>query len=186
MAKIRNWLPGWLFGGAVGQVLSEMAERAIAEDAPEPPHVHPRVRFEPVDVDAPKVFYTGIGVVVGMLLITLLVFPFYKYLESYRAGHASTLPSSAGRTQVPPEPRLQQNPRRDLESLRRYEDGRLNSYGWMDRSKGLVSVPIDRAMQLTLQRGIAPRPAPPGNVYFNPHEGNRLTGFENKVEPQPR
>jgi len=175
MGRIRSLISRWLVAGEAGREVSN-----------EPPPVHPRVRFEPVDVDAPKVFYTGIGVVVGMLLITLLVLPFYRYLESYRAAHSVTLPSSAGRTQVPPEPRLQQNPRRDLEGLRRYENGRLESYNWTDRANNAVSIPIERAMQLTLQRGIPPRPAPPGNVYFNPHEGNRLTGFENKVEPQPR
>lgn len=178
MGKIKSLINRWLDAGAPA--------RTISGDSPESPHTHPRVRFEPVDVDAPKVLYTGIGVVVGMLVITLLVLPFYSYLESYRARHAQTLPSSAGRTQIPPEPRLQQNPRGDLDSFRRYEDGRLNSYHWVDRSKGAVSIPIERAMQLTLDRGIPPRPAPPGNVYFNPHEGSRLTGFENKVEPQPR
>jgi hypothetical protein len=182
MGKIRALIT-WLLEGTA-QAMSDISSNA--RDDPRPPHVHPQVRFEPVDVDATKVFYTGVGVVVAMLVLTALVYPVYSYLESYRARHSVTLPSRAGRTQLPPQPRLQQNPRRDLESFRAYEDGRLNSYGWIDRSKGVVSMPIDHAMQLTLQRGIPPRPAPPGNVYFNPHEGNRLTGFEEKVEPPPR
>jgi len=47
----------------------------------------------------------------------------------------------------------------------------------------VVSIPIERAIQLTLERGIAPTKAPPGNLYFNPQEGSRNTGFEDKVDP---
>jgi hypothetical protein len=35
--------------------------------------------------------------------------------------------------------------------LREEQEGRLHSYGWVDREKGLVHIPIDRAMDLTLR-----------------------------------
>jgi hypothetical protein len=34
---------------------------------------------------------------------------------------------------------------------------KLNSYGWIDRSNGIVRIPIDRAMDLILQRGLPAR-----------------------------
>jgi hypothetical protein len=37
------------------------------------------------------------------------------------------------------------------------QNGRLNSYGWMDRSNGIVHIPIARAMELLLQRGLPTR-----------------------------
>jgi hypothetical protein len=37
-----------------------------------------------------------------------------------------------------------------LRDLRARETAAANSYGWVDQTKGIVRVPIDRAMQLTL------------------------------------
>jgi hypothetical protein len=54
----------------------------------------------------------------------------------------------------PPAPRLQIDPRRDLDALRALETSRLSSYGWVNRADGIVHIPIDRAMQLTAQRGL--------------------------------
>jgi len=57
----------------------------------------------------------------------------------------------------PPEPRLQTNPRGDLRALRDQEDELLNGYSWADKSAGVVRIPIERAMQLTLERGLPAR-----------------------------
>ncbi|HZL12632.1 MAG TPA: hypothetical protein VFC85_00675 [Verrucomicrobiae bacterium] len=37
------------------------------------------------------------------------------------------------------------------------QNEKLNSYGWMDRSNGIVRIPIARAMDLILQRGLPTR-----------------------------
>lgn len=34
------------------------------------------------------------------------------------------------------------------------QNAELNSYGWVDRSNGIVRIPIERAMDLILQRGL--------------------------------
>jgi hypothetical protein len=45
----------------------------------------------------------------------------------------------------------------DLNGLRSHENSELNSYGWLDRSNGIVRIPIDHAMDLILQRGLPTR-----------------------------
>ena len=45
----------------------------------------------------------------------------------------------------------------DLRDLRTAEDEQLKSYGWVDRNGGVVRIPIDEAMKLTLQRGLPAR-----------------------------
>ena len=60
-------------------------------------------------------------------------------------------------TRLPPEPRLQTNPREDLRLLREQEDAILKSYGWVDRPAGVVRIPIEEAMKLTVQRGLPAR-----------------------------
>ena len=37
------------------------------------------------------------------------------------------------------------------------QNQKLNSYGWQDRSNGIVHIPIDRAMDLVVQRGLPTR-----------------------------
>jgi hypothetical protein len=39
-----------------------------------------------------------------------------------------------------------------LAEKRRAEDATLTSYAWIDRSNGIVRIPIDRAMELLAER----------------------------------
>jgi hypothetical protein len=56
-----------------------------------------------------------------------------------------------------PEPRLQIAPREDLRELRSREEAELHSYAWVDKTNGVVRIPIDRAMNLLLERGLPVR-----------------------------
>ncbi len=58
---------------------------------------------------------------------------------------------------VPPEPRLQTNPREDLQELRAAEQEVLTTYGWVDKNAGIVRIPIEEAIKLTLQKGLPSR-----------------------------
>ena len=54
-------------------------------------------------------------------------------------------------------PRLQLAPPEDLKRFRAAEDLELNTYGWLDRTAGVVRIPVERAMDLVLQRGLPVR-----------------------------
>ncbi len=59
---------------------------------------------------------------------------------------------------VPPHgPLLQRNPRADLVEYRDAHEQLLTTYGWVDRDAGIVRVPIERAMELVLERGLGSR-----------------------------
>jgi hypothetical protein len=49
----------------------------------------------------------------------------------------------------------------DIRNLRREEDRKLNGYGWVNREKGIVSVPIEQAMEQVAREGLS-APAPGG------------------------
>ena len=53
---------------------------------------------------------------------------------------------------VPPVPRLQVNPDRDIETYRAAEDAQLEGYGWVDPASGTVHIPIERAISITAAR----------------------------------
>lgn len=54
-------------------------------------------------------------------------------------------------------PHLQLAPEEDLQHFRARENGELNTYAWIDRTAGVVRIPIDRAMEMLLQRGLPTR-----------------------------
>jgi len=62
-----------------------------------------------------------------------------------------------GNTTRPPFPRLQISPALDLKTFREREDLELNTYGWIDKTAGVVRIPVARAMDLLLQRGLPAR-----------------------------
>lgn len=73
------------------------------------------------------------------------------YRVSYsREGHA-----------LPYEyPRLQVSPAADLQEFEARQHAVLNQYGWIDRSNGVVRLPLDRAVDLVLERGLPTRSGP--------------------------
>ena len=60
-------------------------------------------------------------------------------------------------TQPNPTPFLQTQPFRDIYMLRQDETSKLTSYGWVDKEGGVTHIPIDRAMEVMMQRGFPAR-----------------------------
>ena len=98
----------------------------------------------------------------GVLVVTLVVawtvslwvLDYFK--SAYPPGPPAT-PFEQARA-VPPLPQLQVHPVADLQQYREDQAKALDSYGWVDRSRGTVHIPIERAMDLLLQRGLPTRP----------------------------
>jgi len=56
-----------------------------------------------------------------------------------------------------PQPQLQKTPIPDLKAIRAEEDRLLNGYSWVDQPKGVVRIPVDRAIEVLAQRGLPTR-----------------------------
>jgi hypothetical protein len=69
---------------------------------------------------------------------------------------------AGGHRLLPPAPRLQADPVADLRRRQAEEDAVLNEYAWVDRSRGVIRLPIERAMILLLRRGLPTRAASSG------------------------
>jgi hypothetical protein len=149
--------------------------------------VHPDVLFEPSDIDVRRILLMGFSIVATVAIVVSLLYFYFDFLMNRRATLSSPpLPMNLHGDVLPPQPRIQASPSQDLRDFRVYEDAVLEKYGWIDKSKGRVAIPIDRAMELLAQRGIPPQKAPADLNLFEPREGTRLTGFEGKVRPEPR
>jgi hypothetical protein len=114
------------------------------------------VRHETSDVNVSSVLGFGAGLLVSGLVISLLVWGLFLYFSEQAARRGSTVAGLTKQT-LPPPPRLQTNPRGDLLELREAEDRVLTTYGWVDRNAGVVRIPIEQAMKLTVERGLPTR-----------------------------
>jgi len=133
---------------------------AAAHGAEEPHDVH----HERKDISLAGVlsFAVGLAASVGVILFAVwILFRFYQRRETAAQGAPAYPLAQQQQSRLPPEPRLQINPREDLEDLRDSEEATLNSYGWVDKNAGVVRIPISEAMKLAVQRGLPARPKQP-------------------------
>ncbi len=83
------------------------------------------------------------------------------------AGSQPPPPPLAGAREnpLPPEPRLETAPAKELAALRERENAVLGAYAWVDKAKGIAEVPVDRAIEIASETGLpvkyGPTPAAP-------------------------
>lgn len=71
-------------------------------------------------------------------------------------------------------PQLETNERTELNKIRTHEDETLATYGWVDENAGTVHIPIERAMDLLVQRGLPVRePAGAGQAEGGKNKGTK-------------
>jgi hypothetical protein len=109
-------------------------------------------RHEKTDMDPKYVVYFAVALIVAGLLIHLGLWWMFRQLEREQVRREAPPARVQTPNQPPPEPRLQISPQGDLEELRRQEDEILSTYRWIDRDNGTVRIPINRAMQLFIER----------------------------------
>jgi hypothetical protein len=120
---------------------------------------HPEVHHETSDVNIRGIFAFGGGLIITALFIYFVVWVLFQYLNSREIARVPPVYplAAAQENRLPPEPRLQTNPRQDLRDLRAQEEQVLNGYGWVDKNAGVVRIPIEEAMKLMVQRGLPAR-----------------------------
>jgi hypothetical protein len=118
----------------------------------------PEERFEHRDINAWAIYKFGIALALLCVLATALLFGLYRYFLARQGGPMPKEMVNVDARRLPPMPRLQSAPISDLKDMRAAEDQILTGYGWVDQQHGVVRIPIERAIDLLAQRGIASRP----------------------------
>jgi hypothetical protein len=128
------------------------------------PHEHAghQSHHEASDVNVTGVLLFGAGLFAVTGIVCLLVWMLFGYFNSQEAirGAREYPLAMEQEKRLPPEPRLQTNPREDLRDLRAREDEVLTTYGWVDKNGGVVRIPIEEAMKIVVQRGLPARQVP--------------------------
>jgi hypothetical protein len=114
-------------------------------------------------------FLLGLGVVTLLCILGLKgVFAFLEHREKALQPAVNPLVTNSpedtrhiapGYPQSAfPNPKLEEDERGQLNGIRMNEEKTLYSYGWVDEKAGTVHIPIERAMDLLVQRGLPVRP----------------------------
>jgi len=127
--------------------------------------------FERQDLQASGVLYFLLGLAVAVLLCILGLRGLFVFLDHREKAAqpavdplvanvpADTRHIAPGYPQSSfPNPKLEEDERGQLNGIRLGEEKTLYSYGWVDEKAGTVHIPIERAMDLIVQRGLPVRP----------------------------
>ncbi len=118
-------------------------------------------KHEQTDVQMKPIVWLTVILAVASVIAFVGMIGMFDFLEERQAA-VDILPSPlAEPNPLPPLPRLQPAPGIDLEQYRMRSSQMLESYQWIDRDGQVVRIPIERAMQLLLERGLPEVQAPP-------------------------
>jgi len=140
---------------------------------------NPDVAHEESDVKIRPIALFIVWLTVATAVVMLLMIGLYRYLDKQATmeDERERSPLAGERNSIPPEPRLQlapsqaglshpeqtnNSPTSEVNLMREEENRKLDYYSWVDQSKGIVYLPIERAKELALERGILksrPQPA---------------------------
>ena len=133
--------------------------------------------YEHRDIGVAPVLYFLMSLAITGLVVYFVVDGIYSYLE--KRSNAQQAPVSPLVTNAPadtrklstdykdylkqnfPSPQLEVDERGQLDKIRIDEAETLSRYDWVDQKAGIVRVPIDRAMDLMVQRGLPVRSQSP-------------------------
>ncbi|HET6177658.1 MAG TPA: hypothetical protein VFE61_12040 [Candidatus Sulfotelmatobacter sp.] len=126
--------------------------------------------YERSDIGASGVLYFLLGLAVAGLLVYFVVAGLYAYMN--KRSEAQQPPVNPLVTTAPadtrsiprdypqgafPNPKLEEDERGQLNSMRLKEEQTLSTYDYVDKNAGTIRIPIDRAMDLIAQRGLPVR-----------------------------
>jgi len=121
-----------------------------------------RAGRELADVSASSMVRNAVYLVIVCVAVWIAMVGMFKLFMNRlndRDPQVSSLARPAG--EVPPGPRLLTDEPKNLQEFRAREAQSLEQYGVMDQATGAVHLPIDRAKELLLERGLPSRAAQP-------------------------
>lgn len=120
----------------------------------------PGAKYEHTDIDVNVGYKFGLWLTISMLISVGIVTGTFYFFEG-QAKSANALaqkyPLAVGQFKEPPTPNLQNQPFKDIYMLRQGEAVKLSSYGWIDKDGGITRLPIDRAIDVMLEKGFPTR-----------------------------
>jgi hypothetical protein len=117
--------------------------------------------YETRDAQSRVLLAGSVGLAALIALVLLLMSGLEGALSRRDLREDAPAHPMAGLRQPPSTAPLQAAPSAELDAWRAHEAELQSSYGWVDATRGIVRLPIERALELTLERGLPARAAAP-------------------------
>jgi hypothetical protein len=116
--------------------------------------------WEKRDVNIKGLFQFAFWMAV-VLFVTLvgMYFSFKAFKTASPMGATMSPMVMEGARMIPPGPLLQVQPHQELRDYCAAQQKEVNTYAWVDQQSGVVRVPVDRAEELVLAKGLPSRSA---------------------------
>jgi len=111
-----------------------------------------RPRHEIRDADIRSLVWWGLGVLALLAFGVIASAIAFRFFVTHQSLGPPASPFENARA-LPPAPRLQVTPAQDLKDYLDRDQQALSAYGWVDQKAGILRIPIDRAMDILLQKG---------------------------------
>lgn len=117
--------------------------------------IPPESHHEASDVNAKPIFYFAIALVILIIFTMISMKGLFNFLDQEADRSDTQLSGVASeRPTLPPLPRLESDPVAVRRQFFQNEKKIIESYGWVDQKQGIVRVPVKRAMELLVERGL--------------------------------
>jgi hypothetical protein len=113
------------------------------------------VQFEHRDVNIRPMAWLTVAIIVTAILLHIVLYFLYEGFRIDSAESGRVLKSADQTVQeTAAQPKLQVDPAQDINQLREEENRKLSTYGWVDKNKGVVRIPIEQAIRIVADRGL--------------------------------
>jgi hypothetical protein len=115
--------------------------------------------YETLDAQAGATYRAGLYIVGTMVVVALVLVPMYWFLarrESATQEPAATVIKEQPKAAATAFPKLVTSEPTVLAEFREQEDELLDSYGWVEKDRGIARLPIAEAVRLVGERGALP------------------------------
>ena len=112
------------------------------------------IGHETKEVSVPFIFGSLFALIIGAFLAALLAVGIFQFFKS--TYHPDQSAKQAVQ-QIPPAPRIEEHPAEQLQGIRAREDHILSTYALIDKDRGIVRVPIDKAIDMLAAKGLPTR-----------------------------
>lgn len=138
--------------------------------------------YETTDAKAKPILYYGIALLLLTLVSLVLMWFFYAALDKYETSQDTPSFFVKDERWQAPDIQLETHPSKERQEYAKEQEELQSSYGWIDPANEIVRVPVERAVEIALEKGFPVRETFPAGTTlavpeesggFKPDDGHR-------------
>lgn len=109
--------------------------------------------YEKRDIALPTISIWVIFLLIFIIISAVVSYGAYLFLSPKNLSDPAAVARSSNEVEEPPSPQLQAYPKTEMRDFRLLEESSVNEYGKYREAEGRYRIPVERAIELTAERG---------------------------------